>query len=475
MLGNLARPSYLESTEGIWPWSYDECGLSLEAQDALNGQSMNACNSSRGRGSPEIDIIEAQPGDFVLEYFDIPLVNSSLVDISLGRPLMSSSLQVAPGVSPLLRPKVPDFPVTGEWYPDLFPVGGLVYGTSERNRMLNNYWYGQPIATDSEVWQDGLSVNWQHSESFYEQQTVLRMEWQTGKDDGYVRWFDDSGSLLFEVTADVLKTKPGAPDTIAEIPYEAMYLILNTDISPKWGWNGCDPNDPCSLANPGLCSDEGFLLCTDCRNPDCLACPHATAWLADFCNDISKEKPAEYKVDYIRVYQDVNDSTHTVGCDPPDLPTADFINEHWEKYTFDPFINKQPLLTVQHGGGTCQESTDCGLSSGLAGGLCKEGACECLSNWTGPNCQSPCVGEFANCDGNTVKSESESGGAFTAIESRDVVLLAVAAAIVLFSCVCGFCFCCRNREKSTTHDAESAISSIESTYASSWRRTREIA
>lgn len=465
-LGNLARPSYLETTDSIWPWSYDECGLSPDAQDALQGQAMNACNNPRGRGSPEIDIIEAQPGDHILEYENVPHVDGSHFDLTLGRPLMSSSLQVAPGVNSLRRPTVPDFPNTGEWYPDLFPMGGPAYGDSKNKRMINNYWYGQPITNDTQVWQDGLSINWQHSERFYERQTVLRMEWQVGEDDGYVRWFDDDNDLLFEVTAAMLKSKPGSPDAIALIPYEAMYLILNTDVSPKWGWNGCDPSDPCSLAHPGLCSSDGTLLCTDCRNPDCLVCPDQTEWLSEFCNDISPSNPAEYKIDYIRVYQDTSDSSHTLGCDPPDLPTKDYINENWEKYTFDPFVNKQPLSIVHHGGGFCASASDCGLPLGLVGGLCKDGKCECLSNWTGPNCQSPCIGEYANCDGTapiptnetTVVSESEE---FSITKLGVLLGFAGALVIVLFSCLIGFCYCCRNSESGSTSDAESTLASFQ--------------
>ena len=41
--------------------------------------------------------------------------------------------------------------------------------------------------------------------------------------------------------------------------------------------------------------------------------------------------PAEYKVDYIRVYQRKG-QTNT-GCNPKNYPTADYINNHMEAYT----------------------------------------------------------------------------------------------------------------------------------------------
>ena len=40
--------------------------------------------------------------------------------------------------------------------------------------------------------------------------------------------------------------------------------------------------------------------------------------------------PAEYKIDYIRVYQRT-DKKNT-GCNPKDYPTADYINNHMEAY-----------------------------------------------------------------------------------------------------------------------------------------------
>lgn len=41
--------------------------------------------------------------------------------------------------------------------------------------------------------------------------------------------------------------------------------------------------------------------------------------------------PAEYLVDYVRVYQRQGQSN--VGCDPPDYPTAKYISDHMNAYT----------------------------------------------------------------------------------------------------------------------------------------------
>jgi len=145
-----------------------------------------------------------------------------------------------------------------------------------------------------------------------------------------------------------------------------------------------------------MCSEDGVLMCQDCSNPSCLRCPNTTSWLAELCQVISPQAPAEYKIDYVRVYQDPTDPMHTVGCDPPEYPTRDFIEAHKDRYTFNPVVNTGgPLATVQNGGGACQSFVDCGTSAGVSRGLCVDNRCDCLEEWTGPNCNSPFIGEYA--------------------------------------------------------------------------------
>jgi hypothetical protein len=38
------------------------------------------------------------------------------------------------------------------------------------------------------------------------------------------------------------------------------------------------------------------------------------------------------RVDYIRLYQDPDDATHTLSCSPPSHPTAEFIAQHAGEY-----------------------------------------------------------------------------------------------------------------------------------------------
>ena len=88
LLGNLARATYVGSSDNVWPWSYDKCSRKLQKE-----QEISACNlvnhydlqSRTGRGAPEIDILEAMPG------------NEKLKHSSVGRPYYSASFQTSPG------------------------------------------------------------------------------------------------------------------------------------------------------------------------------------------------------------------------------------------------------------------------------------------------------------------------------------------------------------------------------------------
>ena len=66
--------------------------------------------------------------------------------------------------------------------------------------------------------------------------------------------------------------------------------------------------------------------------------------------------PAEMEIDYIRVYQNKQDSTHTLGCSPPEYPTAEYIEAHKERYEnwtpqrspYEGFGALEPTSPTQH-------------------------------------------------------------------------------------------------------------------------------
>lgn len=111
-------------------------------------------------------------------------------------------------------------------------------------------------------------------------------------------------------------------------------------------------------------------------------------------------------VDSVRVYQSRNSSAHvgadhTLGCDPPDFPTRQFIKGSEYKYSRSPPWSYTDsfgsLRPVQNGGGKCTSDADCGTTRGSCGtgiyfderGIEKgysPNVCLCNKGFTGPHC-----------------------------------------------------------------------------------------
>ena len=240
-------------------------------------------------------------------------------------------------------------------------------------------------------------VNTQLSTSMWETFHTYRFEWKAG-DGGFMRWSLD-GKLQFELEAATVAT----PRTVhfdmhgeqtprpRTLPTEPMYLILNVDLSPKWGW-------------PAHCTDEeaalGCECCFDCRSLACTRCivtdastgvrTNTREWFAALCDDL----PTSYLIDYVRVYQRPTAANDSVGCDPPSHPTRQYIRD-FEAYYKLPDADES-LTPVVPGGGACLSSDDCGPASSSS--LCYEGQCVCTSvDYTGPLCRSQSAGDAREC------------------------------------------------------------------------------
>lgn len=122
---------------------------------------------------------------------------------------------------------------------------------------------------------------------------TYRMEWKPGPD-GYISWLYDGefvwgmNSASFQAYEVCAKTGSGedchrTPPRM--IPQEPMSLVMNTAIGT---WNG------------GKTAIDGLH------------------W------------PAAFFVDYVRVWQ--QEAEISVGCNPPDFPTKDYIEKHKEWY-----------------------------------------------------------------------------------------------------------------------------------------------
>lgn len=204
----------------------------------------------------------------------------------------------------------------------------------------------------------------QLNESHFENMHVFRLEWQPG-DDGYLRWYMDD-EFRFGIDAAGL-----AEQQNARIPNEPSYVILNTAISTSWGF----PNPP-----PG-CTEY------DCKDP-AKQCGMNPGWC--------KTLPAEFQIDYVRIYQHAADPRQTIGCNPREYPTKRFIKAHESRYKA--LEETDALLAVKTGGGACRTHRDCGGDTN--NGRCQfslwqfyanEGfrGCVCADDWQGPQCLVP--------------------------------------------------------------------------------------
>lgn len=362
LLGNLVRHTYVGSSDHVWPWSSNVCN-----NHTTDAQLINACSSNQhyglqpgvGRGAPEMDIFEVQPGN-------VKAGEGMYLKTSVGQPCATSSFQVSPGRAS--RPGNGWWPGPGQWYDGI--KGGkntslniLFYGTY--NHFLND---ANPAKQD--YWSDSISYLKQLTEDHFTHRHKYRLEWDlpTQKKDGYLRWYFDD-ELVLNIDGYGLKQSNAG----ASISTEPSYIILNTAISKQWGFpTECPPGCPCKEY--------------DCNSPDW---QKRCGFSRGFC-EMMKEAPPKYKVNWVRVYQNPKDTTQKVGCSTPERPTRKFIQGKEKSYKQEHDLTS--LKSINRGRGACDPTksrqevhrSTCGGSE--RGRCTNKKICECNTGWTGPHC-----------------------------------------------------------------------------------------
>lgn len=289
-MGNLGRPGYGGTTDGVWPYTYDSCdvgtfpnqtlkddsgpaaALHSDASKAkynfqlsvLSGQRLSACTcpgqdhpgpaNNKGRGAPEIDVIEAE--------------RNKLGDGQVA----SQSAQFAPFTHDYLYGNT----TADEW---------TIYNTA--NTRPNPYLGSAVQQAVSSLTQLPVDMFEGSGQQFH----TLGFEYWTDPSnptDGFITWQSDG-----QQTARLGATAVG-PDQDATvgsgvgqrlIPEEPMSIILNLGISANW---------------------QTIDLST-------------------------MQFPAEMLIEYVRVYQRKGETN--IGCDPPNYPTANYIQSHLDTYS----------------------------------------------------------------------------------------------------------------------------------------------
>ena len=204
-MGNLGRPGYLASTDGLWPYTYDSCdaGITPNQSDfgglsSLPGQRLPSCtcpgedhpSPGTGRGAPEIDILEASADQIS----------------QIG--LITQSYQVAPfDIWYLPDRQYTEFPNYNLSFPNSY-VGGPYQEALSSNTMLNNSWY------DGKLYQK------------------FAFEYKPGaNEDGQITWFAANDVSWHLDGRAVGQNGNVGPRLISEEP---MSLIMNLGLSAAW-------------------------------------------------------------------------------------------------------------------------------------------------------------------------------------------------------------------------------------------------
>lgn len=208
-MGNLGRPGYKATTDGVWPYTYDSCDAGITANQSspdgisyLPGQRLNKCvclgqdhpNIGTGRGAPEIDIIEAE-------------INN---DLKLG--VASQSYQIAP---------------MDIWY---YPDYNFVEIFDSDITTMNTYTGGplQQAVSGTTT----LNADWYQNGDGANNFQVYGYEYLHDNDDGYITWYVGEPTL----TVHAYSLAPNGNVGFRRIAKEPMSIIMNLGISNSWAY-----------------------------------------------------------------------------------------------------------------------------------------------------------------------------------------------------------------------------------------------
>ncbi|CZR62244.1 related to KRE6 Glucan synthase subunit [Phialocephala subalpina] len=203
-MGNLGRPGYKATTEGVWPYTYNSCDAGITPNQSspdglsfLPGQKLSSCtckgedhpNAGVGRGAPEIDILEAS------------------VDPNNRIGVVTQSFQVAP-FDVFYRPNenfmaMPNYDTTQmNTY-----CGGPFQQAVSATTLLNNGWY------------DGAAYQ------------KYAFEYIPGTSTGKIAWFvGEEPSFIMDGRA----IGPNGNIAARQVSQEPMSAVLNLGLSNSW-------------------------------------------------------------------------------------------------------------------------------------------------------------------------------------------------------------------------------------------------
>ncbi|EPQ29814.1 uncharacterized protein PFL1_02487 [Pseudozyma flocculosa PF-1] len=286
-MGNLGRAGYGASVEGNWPYTYQQCDVgTLMNQTDADGNPIAAQTGgdvmwNRKKHAKALSFLPGQrlsactcpdedhPGP---KLADGSWKGRSAPEIDVFEAQVDGRIGMTVSQSLQAAPF--------NWMYNVTNTTGPAYEFFQPDSHLNSY-NGENtqqalsgVSTASQV-----AVQYGGDDSFAE----YGFEYEPGED-GYIEWISD-GKPAWKLMHSAFDPDPRAQIGKRVVPTEPLYLIANLGISQNFG---------------------------------------TPSWR-------KLKWPAKMAIDWIRVYQP--DGKTNVGCDPPDYPTADYINRHLEAYT----------------------------------------------------------------------------------------------------------------------------------------------
>lgn len=292
-MGNLGRAGYGATLEGAWPYSYDTCDVgTLQNQTTIAGlpiDSQTGGNSvfNKKHHTDALSFLGGQRMSACTCPDDYPALHPGplLSDGTLrgrGAPEIDIfEAQVNTGTEGIQVSQ------SAQWAPfnmnyTASNTTGPYYTTYQESSKFNTYTgevtqQSASVVTDGD--QDAVQIGGANTYATY------GFEYEPGPT-GYVQWVA-AGEPSWKLNTAFVDPDIRANIASRTFAEEPMYILFNLGISPNF-------------ASPQWVKLEEY-------------------W------------PAVMKIDYVRVYQ--RSDSINVGCDPPNYPTADFINRHQEAYT----------------------------------------------------------------------------------------------------------------------------------------------
>ncbi|TFK67254.1 glucosidase [Pluteus cervinus] len=280
-MGNLGRAGFGATLEGMWPYTYDACDVGTLPNQTYPGTATPIAATENGDPAAN-GVLSYLPGQRLSactcpgESHPGPVrsngsyVGRAAPEIDIFEAIIDGGGRVS------MSSQWAPFNAAYEWQNT---TANLKIYDPEKT-VLNAYIGGASQQTTS-----GLSLT---NQDCYEQNgrcySIYGFEYLPGFDNAYITWINDNTPAWTIMAAGL------GPDSATEIsarpvPQEPMYIIANLGFSLNFG---------------GIDFDDLIL-------------------------------PATMRVDYIRVYQ--HPDRVNVGCDPPDFPTAAYVETYLGAYT----------------------------------------------------------------------------------------------------------------------------------------------